>query len=1602
MKFTFTLLLTTLFYVAFAQNSTQNIADSLEQVRTQEFLKIADPKTGEIPFGELEKARQEISNKLATKQPKTAISPTLTWYERGPKDISAETRCISRDPNDATGKKYWVGTLNGGLWYNNDITNANSAWNQVTGGDGWASLNISSIVFNPANSQEMYVATGDFFSNAGATGGGIYKSTNGGNTFTRLSSTIPNSAIIGTEGYAFRYANKLAMNTAGHLFANTWNGLLKSTDGGETWTFLLNGQVGSDIEIGNDGIIYAAFGNATNSSKIYRSNDGSGTSWTDISPLNTGGRTEIALANSTNLASQVMYAFAVSGSVTWFKKSIDGGNNWTTINIPQLPSSSIDFVNYTSFSISMIVHPSNPNVVIAAGNYLTKSIDGGITWFTTNSNYSGTNNLVIGNGGASLAFCTGFSVQYSPDFGNQLTTTINSDRRNVGLRTQRGSSVSLNNIRENGRIVGSGYAVNSSLHTLGSSVGGIGYYPDLVFIDQDNPNVVVSGAYLYNANLNNIFTLSNYYIYAYDYDSPNNIFYSFLGGNATSTNIERVVDVGNTNTKSSFIVNTQINAGTFLKAGKTANTIFVGASLGKLYKISNIDTTPIVTQIDNNLLPSATISSIDIGETDNEILVTFSNYSISSVWYTTDGGSTWINKDDVGHGLPNIPVYHARLIRFTPTDAPKVVLATELGVFSTNNIQDTNPAWESSSTGLPNIRCNWIYYRSADSVLAVATNGRGMFTSPMRGFVNPSINNDFNKGVLCKSGSANIPFSTFGAFPQGTVFRAEISNSSVSFASPTVIGSGTSSPISVTLPSNLTSSSNYKIRVVSVETTPKVSNESPTFSVRSTSEISFSTTNYNNVSTINGAYNFCEGSNISVVFFTSSAGNTSLLPYSWTGPNGFTSNSQTLTINNASASAVGTYTVSSAIESCQTYTSTVQLALTTTPSVNSYANPTTICPNTTFSLSVYPKVFPSGNVSYQWSGPNNFSSTVQNPTIPNASVNATGVYTVTSTFSGSCNSTITSTASLTVSNNLPISTSSSGQTCSGGTITLVTSINASTSGMTLSYAWSGPNSFTSSLQNPTISNLSSTNAGIYTATVTYSGSCAGTSTSTVMVSLGNVFVSYSGSTQYCSGATTNLSASVTVSGLSTQYSWAGPNGFTSTGNVLAISNFTSTNAGIYTVTASYTGACNGTSTTQIPLSVLIPTAFSSAGNQYCQGTSGSVSASYNLSPISYSWAGPNGFSSTVASPTISNIDASKAGTYTVTAIFGNGCNATSTATTAIILTNNIPTHYITQSNAGGEYCMNAGSVGLGVSSGINFSSNNINTVAWVGPNGFSSNSVNPTVSTSNINNSGIYTATISFIGCVGTATATTKVNISTLPKVTGFVYGNAVTGIANPSIQIYQTLDVCAGNNFILEARSNGQTASQSWTGPNSFSSSAFINVFGSTNASMAGVYTVTTTLTGTCAGTATSTVQINFINSTPPDISVTPENFVVGQPVTLSAANCAGTLKWNYNSTTSNPLVLTPTDGQSIFATCTTNGCITANSRRITFNNCASSYQLGANLTNLITRYEASNTINATNKIIPISNITYDAQNSVVLNPGFEVQAGSVFKAQIDGCGNN
>ncbi len=223
------------------------------------------------------------------------------------------------------------------------------------------------------------------------------------------------------------------------------------------------------------------------------------------------------------------------------------------------------------------------------------------------------------------------------------------------------------------------------------------------------------------------------------------------------------------------------------------------------------------------------------------------------------------------------------------------------------------------------------------------------------------------------------------------------------------------------------------------------------------------------------------------------------------------------------------------------------------------------------------------------------------------------------------------------------------------------------------YIWSPSSGLSSTSGNSVTANPISTTT--YTITGTDASGCSSSTTSTVTVSPSPIVTVNSAT--ICEGSNVNL----TANGAST-YSWSPSTGLSSSSGSVVTASPNSTTT--YTVTGSI-GSCFSTANSTVTVNP-IPTVSASNNGPLCSGQILNLTASGN-SGATYSWTGPNGFTSNLQNPTITNVANSNVGTYTVTIIL-NGCSSTATTTFALIpgLSSNF--------NPAGPFCVNDNSIQL--------------------------------------------------------------------------------------------------------------------------------------------------------------------------------------------------------------------------------------------------------------------------------------------------------------------
>ena len=307
-----------------------------------------------------------------------------TWIGAGPVNVGGRATAVAVDPHNAG--RIWLGTAEGGVFRSDD---AGVDWLPVF--DGQTASAIGSIAVHPADSNTVYVGTGE--DNGGGfayDGEGVFRTTDGGGTWTSLG--LAEVRRIGRIAIDPVDPGRLFVAAGGDWFnRDPQRGIYRSTDGGATWEKVLYvaddaGAIDVAIDPSDPSRMYAAIWQrqihadswyiAGPESGVWRSTDG-GTTWSRLTNgLPTGadvGRIGLAVARS---SPNVVYALVIDGegNPLGVFKSTDSGTTWTDLNPAIAP------FGFSYYFGNIRVDPGKPDTVYILDVRILKSTNGGVSF----------------------------------------------------------------------------------------------------------------------------------------------------------------------------------------------------------------------------------------------------------------------------------------------------------------------------------------------------------------------------------------------------------------------------------------------------------------------------------------------------------------------------------------------------------------------------------------------------------------------------------------------------------------------------------------------------------------------------------------------------------------------------------------------------------------------------------------------------------------------------------------------------------------------------------------------------------------------------------------------------------------------------------------------------------------------------------------------------------------------------------------------------------------------------------------------------------------------------------------------------------------------
>lgn len=770
---------------------------------------VVDPKTGTLP-NQIKRREYLFSASLPTKQRsrinlRNSETSEETWRSIGPYNKGGRTRALAIDvTNDNI---LQAGGVSGGMWRSE---NGGDSWTKTTVPESIHS--VTCIVQDTRNGKTntWYYGSGEFTANSANKGNapfrgdGVFKSIDGGKSWNQLISTA--EGIPNNYNSQFQYIWEIVANPFNLLqdevYIATVGAVFRSVNGGNTWTLALGRKLAStpdtdlnsanlsdfaNIAQASNGVYYAVLSQIARSGSspdrgVYRSADG--ITWTRITPAiwpNTYARTLIA-PTATN-PSEIYFSINSDPDrlVKYRYLRGDGsGNNgiWTDLseNLPDFGGDVGKYDTQNSYNMVLETHPSDGKIVFLGGTNLYRSTDGFsstslTTWI---GGYDTANNVKIYANHFvdqhALAFFKSNPDKMLSSNDGGVFITENNRQETLVWRTLNNGFVTtqfytlgideygskgnvMGGLQDNGTLIAGNPVDMSSWNALLSGDGGychitsgqLYYYASFQFgkayrltLDKNQQRLTFARVDPLGSGGEEKLLFVNPFVLA---PENQNIMY-FGGGDVLwrNRNLAQVPLYSNNPASVNWetIEDTKINnetISTIAASYNPAGNVFYGTVHGKLFKMENSTAeNPDVTEITSGQFPAnAYISSIAIDRKDSKnLVVAFSNYNVISLFFSDDSGATFENisgnLEENPDGSGSGPSVRWVEIVSRNSGAPLFLAGTSTGLYSTELLNGDATVWEKEgSETIGNTLVMMVKYFSKDGTVVAATHGNGMF-----------------------------------------------------------------------------------------------------------------------------------------------------------------------------------------------------------------------------------------------------------------------------------------------------------------------------------------------------------------------------------------------------------------------------------------------------------------------------------------------------------------------------------------------------------------------------------------------------------------------------------------------------------------------------------------------------------------------------------------------------------------------------------------------------------------------------------------------------------------------------------------------------------
>ncbi len=675
----------------------------------------------DIPADKYFKAYQYEKQQFKRKQRETNAAGI--WEPLGPLDLQGRSLSVAVNPQNSN--TIYLGSASGGLWRSNTMGLEHDWWQVPL---GHPALGISSIVIDPTDTTVMYLGTGEVYRYQGSFGGitirttrgsigiGILKSTDGGETWTKSLDWSHNQQ---------RGIQKVLLNPKNRnsVWAATTEGIFYSSDAGSSWNLNIN----LPYILVNDLLIHsndtnkmiASVGNfKTTGFGVYRTTDG-GANWEKLSGVpDFSGKTLLGMYESNP---DIIYA-SVADSTTGvgqLMKSTNFGTTWTT-----LPTN-VSWGVQGWYSHYIAVHPTNANLLFHAAVRTVYSTDGGSSFSMTNSGYSDNHGFAYDPTYPNILYTANDDGIYrSTDFGASFTDI------GFGMMTGQFYCGFSNSSQDSLLAIGQsqdhipGYIYRGSVNWDRSVVDEAGWtaihptndsimYADMRFGQRIYKSTNRGATFEYIAELSGLGS----------WNAPLTIAHSspailYFGKDKVYKSTNSGLSWAATN--SGFVLDGNPPVSMAVAGGDT-DVVYVGNapiySRSQVWRTTNGGDS--WTGV-GNTLPDRYPLDIAIQQDNSSVVyVAFGGFGAGRIFKTMNGGDNWT---DLTGTLPDVPT---TAVAIDPLNSNYVYVGNDIGVYLST---DAGSNWTTFSEGLPDaVIVADLVISPSNRALRCVTHGNGVF-----------------------------------------------------------------------------------------------------------------------------------------------------------------------------------------------------------------------------------------------------------------------------------------------------------------------------------------------------------------------------------------------------------------------------------------------------------------------------------------------------------------------------------------------------------------------------------------------------------------------------------------------------------------------------------------------------------------------------------------------------------------------------------------------------------------------------------------------------------------------------------------------------------